>query len=308
MKEHSLLKRVYYEIKPTIPRSLQIAFRRTLIPLALRRYRNIWPINYEAARYPKGWAGWPQKKKFALVLTHDVDSIKGEDCCLELMKIDKDAGFRSAFYFVPGRVRKSVSVLPELKRNGFEIGVHDLFHDGKLFRSRATFQRRVKSINRFLSKWDAVGFRAGAMHHNLDWIHHLDILYDASTFDVDPFEPQPDGMKTIFPFIVKSPSLGKYYVELPYTLPQDFTLFVLMREKSFDIWRKKLGWIAAVGGMALLITHPDYMNFGGDKLAYDEYDADLYRNFLTYINNEYSNQFWHALPSEIAEYWTSIST
>ena len=44
------------------------------------------------------------------------------------------------------------------------------------------------------------------MYHNLDWIHDLDIYYDASTFDTDPFEPQPDGFKTIYPFTVKNDS------------------------------------------------------------------------------------------------------
>jgi peptidoglycan/xylan/chitin deacetylase (PgdA/CDA1 family) len=40
------------------------------------------------------------------------------------MKIDKDYGFRSAFYFVPGWVRRTAALIPELKKNGFEIGVH----------------------------------------------------------------------------------------------------------------------------------------------------------------------------------------
>jgi hypothetical protein len=51
-------------------------------------------------------------------------------------------------------------------------------------------------------------------------------------------------------------SLPRGYVELPYPLPQDFTLFTVMREKDIDIWKKKLDWIVEKGGMALLITHP----------------------------------------------------
>jgi hypothetical protein len=90
-------------------------------------------------------------------------------------------------------------------------------------------------------------------------------MIDASTFDTDPFEPQPEGMGTIFPFWVHDGSKTKGFVEIPYTLPQDFTLFVLMREKNIDIWKKKLDWIVEKGGMALLITHPDYMIFGGKR-------------------------------------------
>lgn len=42
-----------------------------------------------------------------------------------------------------------------------------------------------------------------AVHHNLEWIGELDIEYDLSTFDTDPFMPQPDGVGTIFPFLVE---------------------------------------------------------------------------------------------------------
>ena len=77
------------------------------------------------------------------------------------------------------------------------------------------------------------------MLHNLDWLHELEIEYDLSTFDTDPFEPQPEGQHTIFPFWVPRPPVAEAlnsqlstlnnprsgYVELPYTLPQDSTLF-----------------------------------------------------------------------------------
>jgi hypothetical protein len=297
-----LCNRVYYSIKSLIPRTVQIALRRLLVTSKLRRYRSIWPIHPEAGTRPEGWIGWPENKKFALVLTHDVDTAKGEDRCLDLMKIDKDAGFRSAFYFVPGRVRKSATIIPELKRNGFEVGIHGLFHDGKLFSSWKKFEASAVLINRFISRWQTSGFRAPCMHHNLKWIGNLNIQYDASTFDVDPFEPQPDGMTTIFPFIVENPDIGRRYVELPYTLPQDFTLFVIMRQRNSDIWEKKLDWIAKSGGMALFITHPDYMNFDGSGLAIDEYRVDVYMEFLEHIKHKYDGHFWNALPSEIAKY------
>ena len=70
------------------------------------------------------------------------------------------------------------------------------------------------------------------MHHNLEWIGKLDIEYDLSTFDTDPFEPQPDGVGTIFPFWVERKDGRSGYVEMPYSLVQDFTLFLLMKEES----------------------------------------------------------------------------
>jgi peptidoglycan/xylan/chitin deacetylase (PgdA/CDA1 family) len=301
-KRRRLVRKVFYDIKPAIPRKLQIILRRLIVQKAKTIYRDIWPIHERAGIQPNGWKGWQNNKKFALVLTHDVDTWKGEDNCLELMKIDREAGFKSAFYFVPGRAKKSAMIIPELKKNGFEVGVHGLFHDGKLFMSRKKFLERAKLINKFLLKWGAVGFRAECMHHDLDWIHDLNILYDASTFDVDPFEPQPDGVETIFPFLVKHRLAEKRYVELPYTLPQDFTLFVIMRQKNIDIWEKKLDWIASKGGMALVITHPDYINFGRNRLAAEEYPVDIYSKFLAHIKQKYSGLYWNALPSEIARY------
>jgi hypothetical protein len=78
------------------------------------------------------------------------------------------------------------------------------------------------------------------MIRNLEWIHDLNIEYDASTFDTDPFEPQPEGVTTIFPFWIRGNGDQNGYVELPYTLSQDFTLFILMGEKSREIWKRKL--------------------------------------------------------------------
>jgi hypothetical protein len=187
-----------------------------------------------------------------------------------------------------------------LTEHGFEVGVHDLKHDGKLYKSRKSFLLNAEKINSYLKEWNAVGFRSGAMHHNLDWIHGLNIVYDASTFDADPFEPQPDGMGTIYPAWVHRDGTANGYVELPYTLPQDFTVFVLLKETTIDIWRRKLDWVAEKGGMALLITHPDYMYFGREKKRYDEYPVDRYIDLLDYIRTKYKDKYWNALPKDLA--------
>src|SRR5206468_966784 len=130
----------------------------------------------------------------------------------------------------------------------------------------------------------------------------LETLYDASTFDTDPFEPQPDGAGTIFPFYVPGAGGSKGYVELPYTLVQDFTLFVVLGEKGIDIWKRKLDWIAARGGMALLNLHPDYVHFGGGPCPRDEFPVSLYEEFLNYVKNQYHGRYWHDLPRAAAEW------
>ena len=43
-------------------------------------------------------------------------------------------------------------------------------------------------------------------------MRHLEIEYDLSFFDTDPFEPIPGGTMSIWPFFIG------HFVELPYTL------------------------------------------------------------------------------------------
>jgi hypothetical protein len=207
-----LLNHLFYTLKPLIPRRVQLAMRRQLTLRKRKQCADVWPILEDAGRPPEGWKGWPDGKQFAFVLTHDVDTAKGHDNCLRLADLEESLGFRSSFNFVPERYEVSSSLRDDLWRRGFEIGVHGLVHDGKLFSSRKIFEERAKKINAYLKEWGSFGFRAPAMHHNLEWIGELNITYDASTFDTDPFEPQPDGVGTIFPFAVpkKSGSGSKF--------------------------------------------------------------------------------------------------
>ena len=296
------INRLYYLVKPFLPRTVQIALRRRVISIKRSRYADIWPIYEKAATPPKGWTGWPHQKQFAVVLTHDVEFAKGQIRCRKLMELEAEIGFKSSFNFVPERYEVSRELREHLTCHGFEVGVHGLNHDGKLYQSRQIFSDRASRINQYIKEWKAVGFRSPAMHHNLEWIHDLDIEYDLSTFDTDPFEPQSDGVGTIFPFWVNGNNGQKGYAELPYTLPQDFTVFALMKEKSIDIWKKKLDWVARNGGMVLVNTHPDYMSFDRRQPGLEEYPVEFYTEFLNYIKFEYQGQYWSALPSEIARF------
>jgi hypothetical protein len=370
------LNKSYYCIKPFIPRRIQIIIRRKMVLRKALLCKDVWPIDEKASNRRDMFSGWPEQRRFALVLMHDVDTAKGHDKSSELMNLEKGLGFRSSFNFVPERYNVSPELRLHLRGNGFEVGVHGLKHDGKLYQSHKRFQKRAIRINQFIKEWGSVGFSSPATHHKLDWLHELNIQYDASTFDTDPFEPQSDGVGTIFPFWVPrnnasdsidptgresqvasregltdfsniplfhhsnipvandssnssnsinssnpEPSSSKLqsprssllapgarllsdgYVELPYTLPQDFTLFVIMQEKNIDIWKRKLDWIVENGGMALLDAHPDYIDFDGNNPGLEEYPVHYYEEFLHYIKNKYEGQYWHALPKDIARFW-----
>ena len=56
------------------------------------------------------------------------------------------------------------------------------------------------------------------------------------------------------------------------------------------------------GGMALVNVHPDYMNFEDRKCEREEYPAKFYVDFLEYVKNKYKDQYWNALPHQIASF------
>jgi hypothetical protein len=279
-----------------------MAARRSLARWRRRRASHCWPIDEKTGATPDNWPGWPAGRSFAFVLTHDVEGRRGLNRCRDLAQMEMQLGFRSSFNFVPeGEYTAAEDVRTFLTDHGFEVGVHDLHHDGKLYRSRSAFERNAERINRYLESWGAVGFRSAFMLHNLEWLGELQTLYDASTFDTDPFEPQPDAAGTIFPFWVARGGKDGY-VELPYTLPQDSTMFLVLGETSIDVWRRKLDWVAERGGMALVNVHPDYMTFDRGTRA-GEYGAGLYAEFLAYAAARYGRSAWFALPRDVARFY-----
>jgi hypothetical protein len=298
-----MLNDSYYLLKPLIFRKLQIFLRRKIAEKKRREHLNDWPIYPGSEKKPENWQGWSGGKNFSLLLTHDVEHQKGYDKVLQLMELEKRMGFVSAFYFIPERdYNVENELLLTLMQNGFEYGIHGLKHDGKLYKNKKIFMKRSKKINNYMKIWGCRGFRSPSMHHNLEWLKELNIHYDQSTFDTDPFEPQPDGVRTIFPFWVGDKDFSRGFLEIPYTLPQDHSLFVILQQKSDKIWREKLDWIAENGGMALVNIHPDYVNFE-NKFTGEEYPVKLYEDFLLYVKKNYDLQYWNALPRSLTKYF-----
>jgi peptidoglycan/xylan/chitin deacetylase (PgdA/CDA1 family) len=230
---------------------------------------------------------WPDGAQFAFVPTHDVETAEGMRRIEQIANLEERLGFRSSWNIVPHKYPVDRGLLRDLQTRGFEIGVHGYNHDGRLFTSRTVFDCRVLAINAALEAFGAVGFRAPMVHRNLEWLQALHIEYDASCFDVDPYQAMPGGVGAAWPFIA-----GRF-VELPYTLPQDHTLFVALNERDGRIWQEKLKFIAKCGGMALLITHPDYLN--------TDYRIEAYRRLLESALE--TPGMWHALPMEVAAWW-----
>ena len=230
---------------------------------------------------------WPDAQPMSLVLTHDVETDRGFDQIGYLADIEEELGFRSAWNVVPRLYEIDDQRIHELDQRGFEVGVHGYNHDGRLFSSAAEFDRRMPGMQQAFDRFNAAGFRAPMAHRNLDWIAKLEPKYDASCFDVDPFQAMPGGIGSIWPCIING------LVELPYTLPQDHTLFVSLDKQTTDVWQNKFEFLRQRSGMALMLTHPDYLDTASRRA--------LYRDFLKWLRDEH--EFWHALPRDVARWW-----
>jgi peptidoglycan/xylan/chitin deacetylase (PgdA/CDA1 family) len=230
---------------------------------------------------------WPQGRRYAFVLTHDIETAEGQTFARAVADLEERLGFRSSFNFVPERYDVDIQLMHELRERGFEIGVHGLKHDGKLFSSRSEFMNRCRRINHYLKEFHAVGFRAPFMHRNPEWMQALEVEYDLSFFDTDPYEPMPGGVMSIWPFTIG------HFIELPYTLPQDSTLGILLGEKTSRLWLEKLDFIEQYHGLALTLSHPDYLK--------EESVRRIYVEFLEAVRQR--EGYWHALPCEVARWW-----
>lgn len=299
----ALAMRAYYALKPLLHRRLQLALRRAYAPIQARRVFPAWPVEpvlverrddelrRRLAQTPDGRLPmvnfWPEGRRHAVILTHDVESVAGIENIGRVREVERRHGFVSSWNLVAEWYPIPDGLFDALRGEGCEIGLHGIRHDGRLFASRADFESNLPAICRYVAEWDVVGFRSPATHRNAAWIGELPVLYDSSFPDTDPFEPQPGGCCSIFPF-----RLGEV-VELPITLVQDHTLWEILRERGIEPWTSKSEWIMRQHGLINVIVHPDYVR--------DPARLELYDRFLAFLAAQPSG--WHALPRDVARWW-----
>jgi hypothetical protein len=298
------LKTIYYAVaRPLMPTWVRPLLRKIYHPGEDEGSLLGWPTEDRFVRYQLEVIGqvmdqlgqdelavaglWPAGHQSAFVLTHDVEAQAGYDFVREVMDLEASYGFRSSFNFVPEAYAVGADLLDEMRARGFEVGVHGLKHDGRLFSSREVFMARAAEINEKLAEWRAVGYRSPMTHRNPDWMQALAIQYDLSFFDTDPYEPMAGGTMSIWPF-----QLGNF-IELPYTLMQDHRYLEVLEERSPDLWLQKADFVRANYGMVLLNSHPDYLLKPGALPVYEQ--------LLSAMRDR--EGVWAALPKEVAAWW-----
>ena len=298
-----LARRSYYRARPLLPRALQLTMRRSFSRVQAKTRFPRWPTEtalhdlYDflfglvlgVAQRPIPYiAPWPRRWSWAFVLTHDVETQLGYDRLATLLEIELAAGYRSSWNFIPLRgYAVSNELIGSLRDQGFEIGVHGLYHDGRDLESLATLRRRLPTIRSYAERWQADGFRSPATLRSAELMPLLGFDYDSSYPDTAPFEPQGGGCCSWLPYMIGD------LVELPITLEQDHTLFEVMGQQDATLWLEKARFLRERGGMALIITHPDYVG-NAAMLA-------SYRGLLDAFADDAT--VWKALPSEVSAWW-----
>jgi peptidoglycan/xylan/chitin deacetylase (PgdA/CDA1 family) len=296
---------LYYVVKPLIPRSVQLRARRRLIRRQLDPEFPQWPLDETVCRLVRFYARclllgsgeteltfrwfWPRPYEAALILTHDVESEDGLRRAVEIADLEEERGLRSSFNIVADWYPIDWGIVDELRGRGFELGVHGVHHDRSMFSSRASFDSQQPAVREMADRLGAVGFRSPATHRVIDWLGDLPVDYDCSVPHSDPFEPQPGGCCSVWPFFVGD------VVELPITLPQDHTIFTLLEHPSVALWEELVERIVRLNGMIEVLTHPD-----PGYLA-DPAKRGLYREFLDFVKDR--PEVWKTLPRDAASWW-----
>ena len=303
----SAITAAYYFVRPILP----VTVRKHLQGVRLRNWDRLpfphWPVDRTVdnlmeqvllmllraenlKEIPFIWF-WPDCASSCAVVTHDVETASGVEQCRMLMDVNDSFGVKASFQVVPEeRYPVTPAFLESIRERGFEVVVHDLNHDGRLFQDRKRFVERVAKINAYGKKFGAAGFRAGVLYRNQSWFDLLDFQYDMSVPNVAHLDPQRGGCCTVMPYFI-----GRV-LELPVTMTQDYTLFNILNQYSTDLWERQIELIMEKHGLISVIIHPDYIT--------ETRERNLYESLLAYLSKlKHEKDIWITTPGEVNHWW-----
>ncbi len=246
---------------------------------------------------------WPEGKRYAIVLNHDVDTEWGFENDLGIKtfrEIEEGLGLRSAWLTVARLHEAGRSVLKDLMDEGHEIGCHGTVHDHKIaYLSPDRARARMEGANAFLREFDCVGFRSPSYHHSDALYAGLDGImdYDMSMHDCFENDNSPasslEGCSTCFPFHIS----GTRVLQIPTTVAEDLVLELAGQEpdQALSTQRQLIQDIAKRYGVANILTHPE------PQLSARPPWIAVYRNLLEGLVGD--DEAWFALPRDVSDWW-----
>lgn len=217
------------------------------------------------------------------IISHDIDSEKGLKKALRFKKIEDKYNIESTWFIPTGGFNIDKKIVRILAENG-EVASHGTRHDGKLLNLRRDLI--AEELSKSKAKLEEIvekeihGFRTPLLQYNkkiVGAISDVGFAYDSSMPTWEPVHPstmKADGIELINPFIING------ICEIPVTLPQDHQMLHVLRlttKQTVEQWLNLMGEISELGGINMLLIHPDYEFANEDNLEY-------YDNLLQSIN------------------------
>jgi hypothetical protein len=303
----SILSQIYYFLRP----ALTVPVRRHLQRLYLSNWKELsfpsWPVDCSVNNLmehllllslrasgekcvPFIWF-WPNASSSCAIMTHDVENQEGYDYCSTLMDVDDTFGIKASFQVIPEeRYMVLPRLLEEIRGRGFEICVHDLNHDGHLYKNREQFLQRAVKINAYGKQFGAEGFRAAVLYRKQIWYDALEFSFDMSVPNVAHLDPQRGGCCTVMPYFLNG------ILEIPVTTVQDYSLWNILHDYSISLWKRQTKIIMEKHGCMSFIVHPDYVKHPRQLL--------IYRELLAHLDRlRRDSDVWIATPGEVNRWW-----
>jgi hypothetical protein len=206
---------------------------------------------------------WPNGKRAAVVVTHDVDTdwlFRNPAWLERFCDAEESAGLKGAWYCVPqwSGNRHSERGMQRLLERGCEVGCHGFNHDAKwpLCNAKES-NRRLRLVKKFAETWNMKGFRSEWLWRTPQFLEMLAAVfqYDTSvpTFSDVFTSASGNGCGTVLPYRTHG-----NLIELPLTLPMDEDVhrFSGSLQHFWNLLVSRAKRIIDAGGLVVFSFHP----------------------------------------------------
>jgi peptidoglycan/xylan/chitin deacetylase (PgdA/CDA1 family) len=204
------------------------------------------------------------EEKGICIITHDVESEKGLRRALKLKEVEEKYEIESTWFLLTEEYSLDKKIVKRLAESG-EIALHGDKHEAKFYNlKKDKIVERLKKGKEKLeevAEKEVIGFRAPLLQYNkkiLEAVSEAGFKYDSSAPAWEPLNPltmKQDGIELLNPIKING------IMEMPITLVQDHQMFYILKfkpEQTIEQWIEKINEIEKLGGISVLLIHPDY--------------------------------------------------
>ena len=290
------LKQRRSELEAKDPRSWFIAKGQDSLRWLIRE-----SLRAAGAREPVLQSLWPENKKYAVCLTHELSGTSRRRWIEEVARIEEGRGITSSWFASGARSHGGLTdSLDSVRAHGHEVGLlGDRFGPILALCSDIAVRRRLDRSEQFIRRWEVRGFRSSSTISSaiLRTVLGEFELYDSSIPDIDPFSPADAGRgcNCVHPYRING------IPEVPITLPKPERLIALGQspEEMMERWGEKIRWIKEMRGVAVFSSQHGMDLFGRRSKAAPSRWLSLYEGFLDKIQDD--GDAWITTSAAVAD-------